>query len=229
MRNDPISMGCHKVVDPSAGYYKASKMCCGRPTTVRCPFCMLPLCEKHTGECSNKGCDGKLQIANRRTGLEVAPFNPDTTRAEDRAVGGARELPRRLMPAPAPLDSVLHYPVLGTVKVVAVSIPLRDSRAEIKAKVDKDAKIKATRVAVPARPRSATPPPRRAASPQPAAGGPVAACSRAASIGEGVSDMLRDALKAHEEMEGTSYDPIDVGTPVKEVGKPECTEEEMFP
>ena len=41
--------------------------------------------------------------------------------------------------------------------------------------------------------------------------------------------MLKDALRAHEEMEGTSCDPIDVGTPVKEVGKPECTEEEMFP
>ena len=41
--------------------------------------------------------------------------------------------------------------------------------------------------------------------------------------------MLRDALKAHEEMEGTSYDPIDVETPVKEVGNPECTVEEMFP
>ena len=110
LRNDPISMGCHKVVDPSAGYYKANKMCCGRPTTVRCPFCMLPLCDKHTGEYSNRGCDLKLQIANQREGRESAPFNPDTTRGENQVVGGARELPRRLMPAPAPLDSVLHYP-----------------------------------------------------------------------------------------------------------------------
>ena len=71
MRNDPISMGCHKLVVPSAGYYKPSKMCCGKPTTVCCPFCRLPLCEEHTGQCSNKGCERKLQIANRQAGEEL--------------------------------------------------------------------------------------------------------------------------------------------------------------
>ena len=106
-----------------------------------------------------------------------------------------------MMPAPAPLDSVLHYPALGTVRVGTVLVPLRDGRAKRKAKVDKDDKIKIR--AVPARPRSVTPAPHQPASQQPS--------------------------NVPEEMEGTSCDPINVETPVKEVGKPESTEEDMFP
>ena len=49
LRDDPVPIGCHKVVDPSQGTYKPHKMCCGRLTTVRCPFCNFPLCKKHTG------------------------------------------------------------------------------------------------------------------------------------------------------------------------------------
>ena len=44
-RNDPVPIGCHKVVDPNGGYYRASRKCCGKMTTVRCPFCTLPLCD----------------------------------------------------------------------------------------------------------------------------------------------------------------------------------------
>ena len=83
LRDDPVSRGCLKVVDPSAGYWKANKMCCGVPTTVRCPFCTLPLCAKHTGECSGRGCDVKLQMAKQADGRAPLPaFNPDLTGAE---------------------------------------------------------------------------------------------------------------------------------------------------
>ena len=39
---------CHKVIDPKGGNYKAHKSRCMKPTTIRCPFCGLPLCEKNT-------------------------------------------------------------------------------------------------------------------------------------------------------------------------------------
>ena len=80
-----------------------------------------------------------------------------------------------MMPAPAPLDSVLHYPPLGTVTAGVVSIPLRDSRAERTASKikgsSKDAKIKPLRTEVPARKKSTTPPPQRAVPPQLAVSG----------------------------------------------------------
>ena len=103
-REDPLPLGCHKVVDPRGGTYKPQKPCCGKPTTICCPFCALPLCERHMGQCSNKGCKQKRERANQ----PLAPLSTDLSTAEDRAVQGVRELPARMMPAPAPLDSVLH-------------------------------------------------------------------------------------------------------------------------
>ena len=97
--DDPVLIGCLKVVDPSQGTYKPHKMCCGRLTTVRCPFCNFPLCKEHTGQCSIKGCEQKQRTAKRQSSeLELAPFSPDTSEPEDRAGGAARELPARLMP-----------------------------------------------------------------------------------------------------------------------------------
>ena len=94
-----------------------------------------------------------------------------------------------------------------------VSILIRDSRAEGPASrikgSSKDSKIKAPRTEVPARQRSATPPPQRGVSPQSAVSG---------------SEMLRDALSAHEEFEGTINDPIEVATPDREVRMVEAVE-----
>ena len=110
-----------------------------------------------------------------------------------------------MMPAPAPLDSVLHYPPLGTVIVGDVSIPIQDSRAEkpaskIKGK-PKQSKVEAPKIGVPMRRRSATPPLQGAVRPQPA------------SIEMGGSEMLRDAVRAHERFErtdGTVVSPIEI-------------------
>ena len=103
------------------------------------------------------------------------------------------------MPAPAPLDSVLHYPALGTVQVGDVSVPLRDGRAVRKSKASEDAKIKIR--AVPARAGGVARAPRRAAS------------QRSATVPE---EMEVEVIS-------------DVETPVKESEKQECTVEEMFP
>ena len=116
----PFLLFCHKVLDPKGGNYKAHKACCMKPMTIRCPFCSLPLCEKHTGQCSNKGCKDKRQRANQ----PPAAFSPDLSTQEERARRGVQELQAWMMPAPAPLDSVLHYPALGTIQVGAVSVPL---------------------------------------------------------------------------------------------------------
>ena len=90
------------------------------------------------------------KVANKSVGRAnqpLAPFGPDLSTAEDRTVQGVRELQARMMPAPAPLDSVLHYPPLGTLIVGDVSIPIQASRAEkpatkIKSK-PKQSKVKA--------------------------------------------------------------------------------------
>ena len=112
-------------------------------------------------------------------------------------------LPAWMMPEPAPLDSVAHYPPLGTVQVGDVSVPLRDGRA-VRSKANEDAKIKIK--AVPARPRSVAAAPRR---PDPKR----ATAQRSAIVPEEL------------EVEVVS----DVETPVKKVEKQECTVEEMFP
>ena len=220
MRDDPLPLGCHKVLDPKAGNYKPHKACCLKPTTIRCHFCSLPLCEKHTGQCRNKGCKQKRVRANQ----PLAAFSPDLSTAKDRAVQGVRELPASMMPAPPPLDSILHYPPLGTLIVGDVSIPIQASRAEkpaskIKSK-PKQSKVDAPRIRVPTRCRSATPPLREAAPPQPA------------PIEMGGSEMLTDALRAHEEFEGTIDDPIEINNQDEEVPAVEvirCSVADMFP
>ena len=90
LRDDPLPIGCHKVLDPNGGNYRPHKACCMKPTTIRCPFCGLPLCEKHTGQCSNKGCKQKREKANR----PLAPFSPDLSTEEERARQGVQELGR---------------------------------------------------------------------------------------------------------------------------------------
>ena len=132
-------------------------------------------------------------------------------------------LPAWMAPEPAPLDSVVHYPPLAMVQVGDVSVPLRDGRA-VRSKANEDAKIKIR--TVPARPRSVAAAPRQ---PDPEGAPAQRSAAVPEEIEEDISDMLRDALRAHEEMEGTSNDPIDVETPVKKVEKQECTVEEMFP
>ena len=112
-------------------------------------------------------------------------------------------LPAWMMPEPAPLDSVAHYPPLGMVQVGEVSVPLRDGRA-VKPKANEDAKIKIR--TVPARPRSVAAAPRR---PDPKR----APSQRSATV--------------PEEMEVGVIS--DVETPVKKSEKQECTVEEMFP
>ena len=132
-----------------------------------------------------------------------------------------------MMPAPAPLDSVLHYPPLGTVIVGDVSIPIQDSCAEkpasrIKGK-PKESKVEAPRIGVPTRRRSATPPLQGAVRPQPA---PIEVSG---------SKMMRDAQTAHEEFErteGTVISPIEINEEDKEVQVVEVTEcpvADMFP
>ena len=201
LRNDPVPMGCHKVVDPNGGYYRASRKCCGKMTTVRCPFCTLPLCDQHMGQCSGKDCAWKEQRAKQADGTIPLPaFNPDLTMGENVPVRGAKFLPARMAPEPAPLDSEEHYPRMAMVQVGDVSVPIRDGRA-VRPKTNENAKIKIR--TVPARPRSVSAAPRQ---PDP-----------------------KDALEDQVETEGTSNDPIDLETPVKKVERRECTVEEMFP
>ena len=152
-------MECHKVVDPNGGYYRASRKCCGKRTTVRGPFCTLPLCDQHMGQCSGKDCAWLEQKAKQADGRAPLPkFNPDLTRGELVPKRGGEFLPARCGPAPAPIDSDEHYlPGLHMVQIGDVEVPIRDGRAP-KAKADDNVAIKIR--AVPARPRSEAPAPR---------------------------------------------------------------------
>ena len=85
MRDDPLPLACHNVLDPKAVNYKPHKACCMKPTTIRCPFCSLPLCEKHMGQWSNKGCKRYQGRANQ----PLAPFSPDLSTAEESGSQGA--------------------------------------------------------------------------------------------------------------------------------------------
>ena len=188
------------------------------------PILHLPLCDKHMGECSGKGCAWKEQRAKQSDGTIPLPaFNPDLTMGENQPVRGAVMLSAWMAPEPAPLDSEVHYPPLAMVQVGDVSVPLRDSRS-VRSKANENAQIKIR--TVPARPRSLSAAPRQ---PDPEGGPAQRSAAVPEEIEEDISDILRDALKDHEEMEGTSNDPIDLEAPVKKVEKQECTVEEMVP
>ena len=170
---------------------------------MRCPFCTLPLCDQHMGQCSGKDCAWLEQKAKQADGRAPLPkFNPDLNEAELVPSRKAEFLPAQCGPAPARIGCNEDFlPGLHTVQIGEVEVPIRDGRAA-KAKTDDNAAIKIR--AVPARPRSEAPAPRRL----------------------GQRPAQRSAIVPEElEVEVVS----DVETPVKKVEKEECTEEEMFP
>jgi hypothetical protein len=155
-RDDPVPMGCHKVVDPNGGYYQPSRKCCGRRTTVRCPYCTLPLCDQHMGQCSGKKCAWLEQKAKQADGRAPLPrFNPDLN---EREPVPSNKAPVLRAPAPARIGCNEDFlPGLHTVRIGEVDVPIHDGRAP-KARADDNAAIKIR--AVPARPAPG-PAPRR--------------------------------------------------------------------
>ena len=198
-RDDPVPMGCHKVVDPNGGFYQASRKCCGRRTTVRCPYCTLPLCDQHMGQCSGKKCAWLEQKAKQADGRAPPPkFNPDLN---EREPVPSNKAPVLRAPAPARIGCNEDFlPGLHTVRIGEVDVPIHDGRAP-KAKADENAAIKIR--AVPARP-AAGPAPRRV----------------------GQRPAQHSAIVPEElEMEVIS----DEETPVKKIEEQERMVEDMFP